>query len=113
MLEVFHHRSVRRILRIIRQIVGDEKNTNYAVRKNFMSMPKMMNIVKKRVQKYIGKLVRKEKEEPPHTPFLTVYCHSPIHVWGQQKSHRDIFIEYVRTILLDTPTHAPLKTWIQ
>jgi hypothetical protein len=27
-------------------------------------------------------------------------------------SHRDIFIECVRTIILDTPTSALLETWI-
>jgi hypothetical protein len=31
---------------------------------------------------------------------------------GTTKSHRGLFIEYVRTVLLDTPKSAPLKTWI-
>jgi hypothetical protein len=30
----------------------------------------------------------------------------------QQKSRRDLFFECVRTILPNTPTSAPLKTWI-
>jgi hypothetical protein len=113
MLEVFHHGAIRRILRISRQRVRDEKNTNSAVRKKFMNIPKMMNIVKRRVLKYIGKVVREKKEEALHTSFLTTYCHSPRHVGGQQKSHRDLFIERVRTILPNTPTSAPLKTWFQ
>jgi hypothetical protein len=32
---------------------------------------------------------------------------------GTTKSHIDLFIEHVRIILPDTPTSAPLKTWIQ
>jgi hypothetical protein len=113
MLEVFHHGAIRRILWISRQRVRDEKTTNSAVRKKFINIPKMMNIVKRRVLKYIGKVVTEEKEEALQTYFLTAYCHSPRHVGGQQKSHRDLFIECVRTILPDTPASAPLKTWIQ
>jgi hypothetical protein len=113
MLEgVFHHGAIRRILGINRQRVRDEKITNSAVRKKFLNMPIMMNIVKRRVMKYIGKVFREEKEKALHKSFLTAYCHSPRHVGGQQKSHRDLFIECVRTILSDTPSNAPLKTWI-
>jgi hypothetical protein len=53
MLELFHHGSIRRILGIIRQIVRAERITNSAVRKNFFNMPTMMNLVKRRVLKYI------------------------------------------------------------
>jgi hypothetical protein len=35
-----------------------------------------------------------------------------MHVGGQHKSHTYIFIECVRSILLDNPSSAPLKTWI-
>jgi hypothetical protein len=113
MLEVSHHGAIRRILGISRQRVRDEKITNSPVRKKFMNIPKMMNTVKRRVLSYIGKVVREEKEESLHKSFLNAYCHSPRHVGGQQKSHRDLFIECVRTILPDTPTSAPLKTWIK
>jgi hypothetical protein len=81
------------------------------VRKKFLNMPTLMNIVKRRILKYIGKVVREEKEKSLHKSFLTAYCHSPMHVGGQQKSHMDLFIECVRTNLPDTPTRAPLKTW--
>jgi hypothetical protein len=92
--------------------VLDEKITNSAVTKKFLNMPTMMKIVKRKVRKYIGKVVREEKAKALHKSFLTAYCHSPRHVGGQQKSHRELFIECVRTILPDTPTSAPLKTWI-
>jgi hypothetical protein len=52
-LEVFHHGEIRRIIGIIRQRVRDEKITNSAVRKKFLNMPTIMNIVKRRVMKYI------------------------------------------------------------
>jgi hypothetical protein len=45
--------AIRRILRVSRQRVRDEKNANSAVRKKFMNMPTMMNIVKRRILKYI------------------------------------------------------------
>jgi hypothetical protein len=113
MLEVFYHGAIRRILGITRQRVRDKKITNSAMGEKFMNMPKMMNIVKRRVLKYIGKVVREEKEEALHKSFLTAYFHSPRRVGGQQKSRRDLFIECARTILPDTPTSVPLKKWTQ
>jgi hypothetical protein len=92
MLEVFYHGAIRRILGISRQRVRDEKTTNFAVSNKFLNVPTMMNIVKRRTLKYIGKVVREEKEKALHTSFLTAYCHSPRYVGGQQKSHRDLFI---------------------
>jgi hypothetical protein len=112
MLEVFHHGAIRRIIGISRQRVRDKKITNSAGRKKFLNIPTMMNIVKRRVLKYIRKLVMEEKEKALHKSLLIAYCHSHRHVEGQQKSHRYIFIECMRTILPDTPTSAPLKTCI-
>jgi alpha-galactosidase/6-phospho-beta-glucosidase family protein len=112
MLEVFHHGAIIRIIGISRQIVHDERITNSAARKKFLNIPTRMNLAKRRVLKNIGKVVREEKETELHKYVLTTYCYSPMHVGGQQKSHRDLFITYVRTILPDTPASAPLKTWI-
>jgi hypothetical protein len=61
MLEAFHHGSIRIIIGISRQRVRDENITNSAVRKKFLNIPTMMNIVKRRVLKYNGKVVREEK----------------------------------------------------
>jgi hypothetical protein len=62
MLEVFHHGAIIIILGISRQRVRDENITKSAARNEFLSMPIMMNIVKRRVLKYIGKVVREEKQ---------------------------------------------------
>jgi hypothetical protein len=51
-----------------------EKITNSVAKKKFLNMPTMMNIVKRRVLKYIGKVVREEKEKAPHKSFLTAFC---------------------------------------
>jgi hypothetical protein len=112
MLGVFHHGSIRRIPGISMQRVHDERLTDSAVRKKFLNMPTMMNLVKRRVLKYIGKVAREEKETALHKSFLTSYCHSPMHVGGKQKSHKYLFIECARTIIPDTSTSAPLKAWI-
>jgi hypothetical protein len=60
MLEVFHDGAIIRILGISRQRVRDEKNTNSAVIKKFLNITTMLNVVKSRALKYIGKLVREE-----------------------------------------------------
>jgi hypothetical protein len=82
MLEVFHYGAIIRILGISRQRVCEEKITNSAVRTKFLNMPTMINIAKRRVLKYIGKVVREEKEKALRKSFLTAYCHSPRHVGG-------------------------------
>jgi hypothetical protein len=61
MLEVFHHRAIIKFLRTSRQRLCDEKITNSAVRKIFLNIPTMLNIVNRRVVKYIGKVIRDEK----------------------------------------------------
>jgi hypothetical protein len=109
MLEIFHHRETRKNIGISRQIVRDKRFRNSAARKTFFSIPNMMDLVKRRVLKYIGKVVREKKETDLHKSFLTDYCDSPRHVG---KNHTDFFIEYVRIILPYSPTSAPLKTWI-
>jgi hypothetical protein len=75
MLEVFHHGAIKIIIGISRQIVRDETITNSAVRKKFLNMPKMMNLVKRRVLKYIGKVAMEEKERALHKSLLTAYLH--------------------------------------
>jgi hypothetical protein len=42
-----------------------------------LNTPAMMNIVKRRVLKYIGNVIREEKEKSLHKSFLTANCHSP------------------------------------
>jgi hypothetical protein len=67
MLELFHHGAIRRILGTGRQRVGDEKITNSASRKKFLNMPTMMNIVKRRVLRYIGKVRSQGRERKSTT----------------------------------------------
>jgi hypothetical protein len=63
MLEAFHHGAILRIIRISRQIVRDERITNSAVGKKFLGMPTILNIVKKKVLKYIGKVVEQWQKQ--------------------------------------------------
>jgi hypothetical protein len=111
-LDLLHHGAIRRVLGVSRQKVRDERITNSAVRNKFLNMPTMMNLVKRRLLKYIGKVAREDKERSLYKSFITPYLQSPMHVGGQHKSHRDLSIECVRTILPDTPTSAPFKRWI-
>jgi hypothetical protein len=69
MSEIFHHGAILRILWISRQIVRDKRITNSAVRTKFLHLPTMMNLVKRRALKYIGNVVREEKETSLHRFF--------------------------------------------
>jgi ribosomal 50S subunit-associated protein YjgA (DUF615 family) len=42
-------------------------------------MPTKINIARRRVLKYIGKVFREEKEKTLYKSFLIVYCHLPRH----------------------------------
>ena len=69
-LEVFFHRSIRRILGITITQVIDEHITNDSVRMRFCRIPSLQNQIAKRQLTFIGKVVRNSNDQIP-TRFLT------------------------------------------
>ena len=57
--------------------------------------------------------MRAEGDYKLHKCFLTAYCHSPKMAGGQQKTHRNTFVDHILKILPETPKDAPLKEWAE
>ena len=57
-LEVFLHRSIRRILQISMSMVKEEKNWNERVREMFYSIPCVQNMIAAQQTDFIGKMMR-------------------------------------------------------
>ena len=71
-LEVFLHRSVRRILQIKMSEVKEERITNAEVRRRFFNIPTIQNQIAKRQLTFIGKVVRNSDLQLP-TKLLTAW----------------------------------------
>jgi hypothetical protein len=67
-LEVFLHRSIRRILQISMSTVKEEKNRNERVPEMFYSIPCVRNMIAARQTDFIGKMMR----GPPHRRSLNM-----------------------------------------
>jgi hypothetical protein len=75
-LEVFWHRSIRRILRIgIGQVIK-ERITNERIRKIFFNVPTAENTTVIRQMNYLGKIIRGPTNHPPRQ-MLTAWSANP------------------------------------
>ena len=75
-LEVFLHRSVRKILKITLTQVIDESITNTSLRARFFNIHSIRNYIAKRQLTFIGKVVRNADDQIP-TQLLTAWCKHP------------------------------------
>ena len=71
-LEVFLHRSVRRILGITMTEVKEERIRNEEVRERLFKIPNIQNQIAKRQLTFIGKVVRNSDQQLP-TKLLTAW----------------------------------------
>ena len=72
-LEIFLHRSVRRILGTRMTEVKEERIRNAEVRERFFNIPNVKNQIAKRQLAFIGKVVRNSDLQLP-TKLLTAWC---------------------------------------
>ena len=110
-LEAFHHSSIRKILKISMNDVKEKRITNQAIREKFHNIHTIKDFITRRSLNYLGKTVRTDGDNKLHKCFLTAYCHSPRHAGGQQKTHRDCFVDHIKKIIPETSKDAPLKEW--
>jgi hypothetical protein len=75
-LEVFWHRSIRRILKIGIMQVKEERITNQRIRKIFHNIPSAKNSLNTRQLTYVGKIVRGPDHHPPKQ-MLTAWNQNP------------------------------------
>jgi hypothetical protein len=108
-LEVFHHRSIRRILGISMKRAREEKINNSEVIKRFHGIPTSNAFATLRTIRYIGKTVQNMKANALRKQLIAAFCHSPRHYGGQQRTHRDHFAESIRILTPAVSIDTPLK----
>ena len=72
-LEVFLHRSIRRILQISMSTVKEERIRNERVREMFYSIPCVQNMIASRQADFIGKMIRGPPDRPSRN-MITACC---------------------------------------
>ena len=72
-LEVFLHRSIRRILQISMNKVKEERIRNEKVRQMFYSIPCAWNMIAARQMDFIGKMIRGPSDRPSRN-MITACC---------------------------------------
>ena len=115
-LEVFVHRSCRRILHITMTQVKDERITNEQVRKTFYSLPSVPHLIAARQLSFIGKVIRGPFDQPPKM-LLTAWCNNKRKP-GRPFLHNKDFIVKNLKLLFDRvddviiDDFGTLKDWI-
>jgi len=115
-LEVFLHRSIRRILQISMTKVQEQHLHNGKVCDMFYSIPCVRNMIAARQMDFVGKMIR----GPPDCPscnMITACCDHKRRVGRPQTTGKNSIVENLRLRFQDIPTvqidrHGSLRSWI-
>ena len=116
-LEVFLHRSIRRILHVSITRVKEERIRNEHVRRMFYDIPRIGNMIAARQMDFIGKIVRASPDRPAQQ-MLTACCDN-IRPVGRPFLHiKDYIIKNLRLLFANVPEvtiddFGSLKSWIR
>ena len=94
-LEVFLHRSIRRILQILMTKVQEDRIWNENVRKMFYSIPCVRNMIAARQANFISKMIR----GPPNV--ITACCDHKRRDGCPQTTGEKIMVENIRLLFQD------------
>ena len=108
-LEVFFHRSIRRILGITITQVIDEHITNDSVRMRFCRIPSLQNQIAKRQLTFIGKVVRNSDDQIP-TRLLTAWCNHPRRRGAPLQSNKKSLVRNLQLIVPSVPKDGRLSS---
>ena len=115
-LEVFLHRSIRRILHISMTKVREQRLHNDKVRKMFYSIPCVRNMIAARQLDFIGKMIRGPPDRPSRN-MITACCNHKRRVGRPQTTGKNFMVENLRLLFRDVPTvqidrYGSLRNWI-
>ena len=108
-LEVFLHRSIRRILNINMVQVMERHIKNSHIRVMFYNIPCVRNQVAFRKLTYFWKVLRREASHVP-TRFLTAWCNNPRKRGGQLLTNKDSLVCNLRLIILSIDDAGSVST---
>ena len=110
-LRVFYHKSIRSILNINMHEVEAYRITNEQVRKRFLHIPDIIDIIHCRQLKWIGKVARMGEERAPRR-LIASWCNSARKPGKPQFTYRNAYAEAIGKIIPDLPQDARLQEWI-
>ena len=115
-LEVFLHRSIRRILQISMSTVQEQRLRNGKVRDMFYSIPCVRNTIAARQMDFVGKMIRGPPDRPSRI-MITACCDHKRRVGRPQTTGKNFIVENLRLLFQDIPTvqidrHGSLRSWI-
>ena len=110
-LEVFLHRSVRKILRITITQVIDDSITNDSLRVRFFNIPSIRNQIAKRQLTFIGKVVRNTDDQIP-TQLLTAWCEHPRKRGAPLQNNKKNLAQNIRLIVPGAAKDGLLSSWV-
>ena len=115
-LEVFLHRSIRRILQISMSTVCEQRLRNEKVRRMFYSIPCVRNMIAARQMDFVGKMIRGPPDRPSRN-MITACCDHKRRVGRPQTTGKNFMVENLRLFFQDVPTvtidrYGSLRNWI-
>ncbi len=115
-LEVFLHRSIRRILQISMTTVQEQLLLNGKVRDMFYFIPCVRNMNAARQMDFVGKMIRCPPDRPSRN-MITACCENKRRVGRPQTTGKNFMAENLRLLFQDIPTvqinrHGSLRSWI-
>ncbi len=115
-LEVFMHRSIRRILDITMTQVKDNRIWNNKVRYIFYDIPTVKNVITARQLDFIGKLIQGPPDQLARN-MLTACCNNQRQVGHPQTHNKNNMVRNLQLLFAQIPTthinrHGSLKDWI-
>jgi hypothetical protein len=115
-LEVFLHRSIRRILQISMSTVQEQRLRNGKVRDMFYSIPCVRNMIAARQMDFVGKMIRGPPDRPSRN-MITACCDHKRRVGRPQTTGKNFMVENLRLLFQDIPTvqidrYGSLRSWI-
>ena len=109
-LEVFFHRSIRKILSITITQVIDERITNESVLMRFFRIPSICNLLEKQQLTFIGKVVRNSDNQIP-TRLLTSWCDHPRRRGGVLQTNKKNLCRNIQLIIPKAAKDGRLSSW--
>ena len=99
-LDVFLHKSIRRILRIPMSQVKDERIKNERIRKIFYNIPDIKSLIAIRQCRFVGRVVRGPEDNPPKA-LLSAWCNHTRVRGGQLTTSKKSIVNSLRILLPD------------
>ena len=115
-LEVFLHRSIRRILQISMTKVREQRLHNDKVRQMFYSILCVRNMIAARQMDFIGKMICGPPDRPSRK-MITACCDHKQRVGRPQTTGINFMVENLRLLFREIPTvqidqYGSLRNWI-